>query len=56
MAKDDRFTVIVVALVTLITAGAFLWSHWGSPAIRTDPVVIAHSSPSGDPIGDLIEP
>ncbi len=56
MAKDDRFTVIVVALVTLITAGAFLWSHWGSPAIRTDPVVIARSLPSEDQTDESIEP
>lgn len=46
MAKDDRFTVIVVVLVTLITAGAFLWSHWGSPAImnRANPVTITSVS------------
>jgi len=46
MAKDDRFTVIVVALVTLITAGAFLWSHWGSPVImnRANPVAITSVS------------
>lgn len=41
MAKDDRFTVIVVVLVTLITAGAFLWSHWGSLANSVRPVTAA---------------
>ena len=41
MAKDDRFTVIVVVLVTLITAGAFLWSHWGSLAISLRPTAVA---------------
>ncbi len=44
MAKDDRFTVIVVVLVTLLTAGAFFWSHWGSPAIRVRPVSVADSA------------
>ncbi len=41
MAKDDRFTVIVVVLVTLITAGAFLWSHWGSLANSVRPITVA---------------
>lgn len=48
MAKDDRFTVIVAVLVTLITAGAFLWSHWGSPAIMNRPNPVAITSVSVD--------
>ncbi|MEN8164460.1 MAG: DUF3014 domain-containing protein [Acidobacteriota bacterium] len=54
MAKDDRFTVIVVVLVTLITAGAFLWSHWGSLAISTRPNAtdVAASSAEGQTVPD----
>ena len=56
MAKDDRFTVIVVVLVTLITAGAFLWSHWGLPAISAHSVtaVVSESTvPDPDPVREM---
>ena len=33
MAKDDRFTLIAGTLAVFITAGLFLWSHWGSLAV-----------------------
>lgn len=41
MAKDDRFTVIAGTIAVLITAGLFLWSHWGSTAFSTRPTTVA---------------
>lgn len=48
MAKDERFTVIAVALAILITTGAFVWSHWGALAVSVRPNPVADASVSSE--------
>lgn len=53
MAKDERFTVIAVTLAILITAGAFVWSHWGALATSVRSKPVADASVSSEEQGSI---